>query len=298
MHVLACAASLSLFAHGAALAWGDSGHSIIAELAQRRLSASALAKVADLIGPGTSLASLSSWADDFKFTPAGIKTKRWHFIDLDVKNPDPGLACKLDQIEGDCTTSALKREIMVIADEHAGRGARADALKLVVHLVGDIHQPLHCSERAGDGGGNGLAVTFQGKGPDGKARHADVSFHQLWDETLIGAHSFSWGAYTTELETSVMPGLPAGELKGDYVAAWANECFQQGIQVYQHLPAAPAAGGRIVIDETYQKDVQPILDRQLALGGIRLAELLSETLGKPADSGKAESEKAGSEKAE
>ncbi|MCC2613930.1 S1/P1 nuclease [Rhizobium petrolearium] len=91
-------------------------------------------------------------------------------------------------------SAALKREILVLSDDHAGKSARADALKFVVHLIGDIHQPLHYSER--DGGGNGLAVTFQGKGPDGKIRNADVSFYQLRDETLIGAHSFSWDAYT------------------------------------------------------------------------------------------------------
>ncbi|MGZ2488371.1 hypothetical protein ACVITL_006956 [Rhizobium pisi] len=289
---LGFALSLSLLAAGDALAWGDSGHSIIAELAQRRLSAEALATVSVLVGPGVSLASLSSWADDYKFTAAGMKTKRWHFIDVDIDNPDLAGACKLDLIEGDCITAALRREITVLGDEHTGHSARADALKMVIHLVGDIHQPLHCSERNGDGGGNGLAVMFQGKGPDGKARNADVSFHQLWDETLIQAHNFSWGAYTTELETSVVPGVFAGNLNGDYISAWANECFQQAIKAYGRLPQTPVTNGRILVDETYQKEVQPILDRQLALGGIRLAAVLNEALGRPAESPKADAEKA------
>ncbi|MFA1627612.1 S1/P1 nuclease [Rhizobium mongolense] len=277
LQIIACSASLALLASDNACAWGDGGHSIVAELAQRRLSAKALAAVSDLIGPGTSLASLSTWADDFKFTAAGTKTKRWHFIDINIDHPNQIDACVLND-EGDCIVAALKREISVLSDEHASRSARADALKFVAHLMGDIHQPLHCSERGNDGGGNGLAVTFQGKGPDGKLRSADVSFHQLWDETLIGAHSFSWGAYAAELETSVMPGLFGGELKGDYVVGWANECFQAGVQVYQLLPAAPSSGGRISIDESYQKHVQPILDRELALGGLRLSAVLNEAL--------------------
>ncbi|QPB24223.1 S1/P1 nuclease [Rhizobium sp. 007] len=280
MSVLCVTMSLSALAGNQALAWGDSGHSIVAELAERRLSDKVRTVVSALVGSGTSLASLSSWADDFKFTAAGTKTKRWHFIDIDIDKPDPVGACALDQNEGDCIVAALKREIVVLADADAGKTARADALKMVVHLVGDAHQPLHCSERAGDGGGNGLQVTFQGKGPDGKTRNADVSFHQLWDETLIAAHAFSWGAYAGELETSVMPGMTAGNLEGDYVAGWANECFQEGVQVYQALPVPPAAGGRIIVDESYQKHVQSILDRQLALAGLRLAAVLNDTLGK------------------
>lgn len=274
-----CAASLWMLAHGSALAFGDSGHSIVAELAQRRLSEKTLVAVADLIGPGTSLASLATWADDFKFTAAGTKTKRWHFIDIDIEKPDPAHACTLDVNEGDCIVAALKREIAVLSSKTAGHTARADALKLVVHLMGDLHQPLHCAERNGDGGGNGLAVTFQGEGPDNKPRTADVSFHQLWDETLISAHSFSWGSYVAELETTVMPGLMPGGLQGDYVSAWANECHQAGVEAYRLLPPAPASG-RTVIDESYQKQVQPILNRGLTLGGMRLAEVLNETLGK------------------
>jgi hypothetical protein len=280
MSVLCVTMSMSALAGNQALAWGDSGHSIVAELAERRLSDKARTVVSELLGSGTSLASLSSWADDFKFTAAGTKTKRWHFIDIDIDKPDPAGACALDQNEGDCIVAALKREIVTLADANAGQTARADALKMVVHLVGDAHQPLHCSQRAGDGGGNGLQVTFQGKGPDGKARNADVSFHQLWDETLIGAHTFSWGAYAGEIETSIMPGMTVGKLEGDYVAGWANECFQQGIKVYQALPAAPAPSGRTIVDERYQRQFQSILDRQLALAGLRLAAVLNDALGK------------------
>lgn len=280
MNVLSMAAALSVFAASQALAWGDKGHSIVAELAERRLSAKARTVVAELVGAGTSLASVSSWADDFKFTAAGTKTKRWHFIDIDIAKPDAGVACGLDPNEGDCIVAALKREILVLADADAGKTARADALAMVVHLVGDIHQPLHCSERAGDGGGNGLPVTFQGKGPDGKARTVEASLHQLWDETLIDAHAFSWGTYAGELETTVMPGLTAGKLEGDYVAGWANECFQQGALVYRALPAAPPAGVRTIIDEAYQKHVQSVLDRQLAVAGLRLAAILNDTIGK------------------
>ena len=275
-----CAVSLWLLAaHGNALAFGDSGHSIVAELAQRRLSEKTLTAIADLIGAGTSLASLSTWADDFKFTSAGTKTKRWHFIDVDIDQPNPTQACALDPNEGDCIVAALKREITLLSDKTASRNARADALRFVVHLLGDLHQPLHCSERKGDGGGNGLAVTFQGKGPDGKPRTTDLSFHQLWDETLISAHSFSWGSYTAELEITLVPGLTPGSLQGDYIANWANECFTAGVAVYRLLPAA-AVSGRFLVDEAYQKQAQPILDRSLALAGMRLGAVLNEALGK------------------
>src|SRR5262245_8635854 len=98
---LALAANL---AHsGTALAWGQSGHSVIAELAQRHLSTRALAAINALIGDA-SLASISNWADDYKFTPEGKGTYRWHFVDIDIAHPtyDPAIDCLDENNQGTC----------------------------------------------------------------------------------------------------------------------------------------------------------------------------------------------------
>nr|WP_255626599.1 S1/P1 nuclease [Phyllobacterium sp. KW56] len=261
-----------------ALAWGPDGHSIVAELAQRRLTPKAQSSIAALLGSGVSLASISSWADDYKFVFGGEKTRRWHFVDIDIAQDGGGTPANCEkQAEGDCITAALTREVNVLTDASASMSARESALKFVVHLIGDIHQPLHCAERNNDGGGNGLAVTFQGKGPDGKPLNDEISFHKLWDETLIEAHTFSWGAYADELETSVMPGL-SPDTRLDHISNWTEECHKAGQQAYALLPTPVDGSSRLVIDQTYQQRVQPLLDRELTLAALRLAAVLNQIL--------------------
>ncbi|UVK38745.1 S1/P1 nuclease [Mesorhizobium sp. AR10] len=267
----------------AALAWGASGHSIIAEIAQRRLSASAAANVENLIGHA-SLASISSWADDYKFTSVGSKTKRWHFVDFDIaeENPSTAEACKLES-EGDCLILALNREVARLADPALPPLARQNSLRFVVHLMGDLSQPFHCSEHAGDGGGNGVKVDFVGKYPDGKEAKFSGNLHKLWDDILIEAHAFSWGAYLEEIETTVIPNLAVSDQRYDHIFDWAKECHQVGRRAYAMLPAGwesvVGAGGPIALDAKYQQSVQGTLDQQLAIGGLRLAAVLNKALG-------------------
>lgn len=270
-----------------AFGWGSTGHSVVAEIAQRRLSDKAVTGIAALIGKNVSLASISSWADDYKFAPGGGKTAAWHYIDLDIAIGNASIqdACETTD-KGDCLDYALKREITALSDTTGSIPARAAALKFVVHLMGDLTQPLHCAERQGDGGGNGLKVDFVGNDPNGKPLvdadgqpvHWKGSFHALWDDTLIGDHVYSWGAYVDELENSVVPTLLPVSLGTSpttyaYIDDWVRECSVVGKKVYGLLPAG--AVSPVPLDSKFQKDAQPILDRQLAVGGLRLAAVLN-----------------------
>src|SRR5262245_20991571 len=140
------------------LAWGQEGHAIVAEIAQRHLSPKARARVAEILGVGVSLASISTWADDARSSRP--KTYNWHFVDipLDIRTYDAARDCKMVPEKGDCVVAAVAR----LRRELAARGtppmARREALKFLVHFIGDLHQPLHTLLE--EHGGNGRKVKF------------------------------------------------------------------------------------------------------------------------------------------
>lgn len=150
-----------------ALAWGPLGHRVVAELAQRHLSPAAEAEVVRLLAPEhtRSLADIASWADQMQNDPAMAalwkQTRGQHYV-----NFHGGRSCDYvpprDCRDGRCVVAALDYYVGVLGDRSQPDRARRNALKFVVHFVGDIHQPLHAGYRD-DKGGNTFQVQFDGK---------------------------------------------------------------------------------------------------------------------------------------
>lgn len=267
MHRIVLAAALLLAACTAALAWGSSGHSIVGEIAQRRLDAAAQKGVADLLGPGASLASIASWADDVRANDP--TTTRWHFVDIpgSAATYDSARDCKMVEGQGDCLIAAIDREMASVACPALSVDERARALKFLVHLVGDLHQPLHTIDD--QHGGNGVKVTITTQ----EAVHGDLPFnanlHQAWDETLIDKTTWSWGGYVDQLENGWLKTADLTPAKAGTTIEWANDSHRLAIELMKTVPA------NIVLDDTYRKDHLAMLDRQLGLGGVRLAMMLN-----------------------
>jgi hypothetical protein len=139
-------------------AWGPEGHAIIAEIAQRYLTPQARARIGDLIGPGVSLASISSWADDIRQDRP--QTYNWHFVNipLDALSYSAARDCRPDPERGDCIIAAVARLRAQLTNPHATAQAKREALKYLVHLIADLHQPLYTIREKR--GGNDLAVRF------------------------------------------------------------------------------------------------------------------------------------------
>src|SRR6266851_5110578 len=149
MKAIGLAALLAVVACGQGHAGGPEGHSIVAEIAQRRLSPQAAAAVDSVLGRGHSLASAATWADDVR--EARKSTTRWHFGDMPIASDryDPATQCEASP-EGDCVIAELERlrnDLRCAPDP----AAKQEALKFAVHYLGDIHQPLHtvADERGG-----------------------------------------------------------------------------------------------------------------------------------------------------
>jgi hypothetical protein len=262
--------------------WGQEGHSIIAEIAQREVKPATRAAIDKILNHGT-LASIASWADDIKYTTRP-DTQSWHFVDIPLEHDAYAPAdCidKQDPAKGDtCLVAALQKltpELSCTKDD----ALRLDDLRFVVHLIGDSTQPLHTVDDLR--GGNGLTVKAafcglkdaQCKPP---ADPPDVVFHVLWDTNLITETFYDWGGYVDRLYDPKSGWLNSAEARGsdpagDSVVAWVNDTHAKAQIVWTRLLPAD-----LVIDQTYYDKVLPILDRQLGIGGLRLARYLDAAL--------------------
>jgi hypothetical protein len=270
---------------GQALAWGQEGHSIIAEIAQVRLSSQAAKTVAELLN-GRSLASVANWADDFR--DKHHDTTNWHFVDIPLTSHTyvPIRDCEANADAGDCVVAELDRlKIDVrcapgteITDPSTGGklNRKVEALKFAVHFVGDIHQPLH--DIGEDQGGNLILVDLFTRGLICKGSciptHMHMKFHAAWDTGLIEKTVWNWGAYVDRLEA------PDGwlnsteakrkDIDGGTPRDWAIETHNAAQAAWNAMPE------NYVLDDSYFNKALPILDRQLGVAGLRLARFLNE----------------------
>lgn len=241
-------------AHG----WGDKGHRIHGELAWKLMDDSTREKMKDLLGAET-LASLSTWADEIK--SARPETRPWHYVNIDptASRYEADRDCK----DGACVVSRLEESITVLGDPQREAGERLEALKWVIHLIGDLHQPLHVALEA-DRGGNDIEVTFFGE---------KTNLHRLWDIDLLERFSANHEAYAAEL----LADTRAGDLElwraGD-PTDWANESFALARSVaYVDVDGRRIESGA-ALGREYWLTRASIADRQLKKAAVRLALVL------------------------
>jgi hypothetical protein len=252
-----------------ALAWGQEGHSIVAEIAQRRLNPQALDRVHTLL-KGASLGSIASWADDVRGARQG--TYNWHFVDIPLAADtyDPSRDCQLDPHKGDCAIAELarlKRDLVCAPTDEL----KAEALKFTVHFVGDIHQPMHTVLE--NIGGNTFPVDMfmRGLTCTGTCNpvRSSTKLHEVWDTGLIMKTVWDWGAYVTRLEDGWLkspdPNADAGTPQD-----WVEQTHKEARAMWNAVPADAT------LTDDYFTKASPVLDRQLALGGLRLARFLND----------------------
>jgi hypothetical protein len=265
-----------------AYAWGPEGHAIIAEIAEARLTPPALAMVQELLKPEghEHLDEISSWADAW-YHQDHPETGPWHYVNIPLEAR--GYAADRDCAGGNCVVVKLQHFAAMLGDRNASAEERAQALKFVVHFIGDIHQPLHCANRD-DQGGNAVKLSYLGN---------DTNLHAVWDlgiiEAALGVQlgpNYAPDLAATQAEAERLRGAiaaadaqrwaPAGLAAGlDRVSVgWADEAHGIAAGVYRDLPAQRDDGW----DAEYQRTEWPVVERQLQRAGVRLAELLNEVL--------------------
>jgi len=255
----------------AAEAWNDRGHSVVTEIAYRHMTDHARAKVQEILGNRTRDA-LASWADDFKYTKEGAYSKPWHFISFPYDGDDQ-YTDKICAAEG-CVVSAIRDLSQKVTDPAVSAADRETDLKLLIHIVGDSTMPFHCVDKS-DHGASDIMAEMHFHYPDNTDFPTGTySVHHIWDDYLVDTGYWSWGTYAAILDEKVVPTVAAPQMDGDFVAVWINECHAVGKAMYQALPT-PRLDGTYLLDGMYQDAMRPVVDKQLATGGLRLAALLN-----------------------
>jgi len=268
-----------LLAPALALAWGQDGHRIVGRIAEDRLSVNAKREIRKLIGDESiSDDSVANWADKIKSTRTN--TKPWHYVDIPVG--EKSYDAKRDGHDGDNIIDKLVFFVGVLNDKSKTTAERAEALRFVVHFVGDMHQPLHCSDR-NDKGGNSRTVVFLGyKKPS--------NLHSVWDTELVkeAMSNREPMAYADELAGRITPQQASEWGKYDskdfaaVVINWANAAHELSrTNVYSYKDGGktidiPAEGPAVKLDVPYIEQAKPIVEEQLMKAGVRLANILNE----------------------
>jgi hypothetical protein len=281
---LLCSLALCLACAPCAFAWGPQGHRTVGAIADRLLTPAAHAAVAQLLAADldkfgnpsgrTTLESVSVWADEIRGTPAD--EPRWHYDDMPL--------CKSLPREsycpgGQCNSAQLERLAMVLADNHADLRARNEALKWIVHLVADLHQPLHAAENAGDQGGNRVRVALTGVRTRGRE-----SLHRAWDFELVALalHTRNRQQPPPDIDALAREARRLTVEAGQGTPAdWASESNHLAMNVAYRYPRFVCDGvtaGIVMLDREYQSEAVGIVRERLLLAGGRLANLLNNIL--------------------
>lgn len=241
------------------LSWGYKGHRAVALIAQNHLTIQSKGAIADLLN-GKSIEDASTWADDIKSNPKYRNTSSWHFLNLPSGLRYKRFENAIVLQTNDNLYSALVKAQATLKQPDATKAEKQEALKFLIHLVGDAHQPMHIS-RAEDKGGNAIQVRFDNKG---------TNLHTLWDSKLLDHE----GLTDVEMSIDYDKATPAQikQWQSDDLMKWLWESYQVSSKIYTGV----SPGSKL--DEDYYKTNMKTVQERVQVAGIRLAGLLNELL--------------------
>jgi S1/P1 Nuclease len=291
--VLALLASTGLWS-STALAWSARGHSMVGDMATQMLSPAATLAVGELLrddlgadgkpsGRAT-LGAVASWPDELRLTPEQKATGVYHYDDVPICGvPDKAKYCP----DGKCGTVWFKKQVAILKDRSQPPRARNEALKWIVHLAGDLHQPLHASDHD-DKGGNDVMITFLGKRGDPAVEGRTptlYNLHTAWDRLIPYRMFDDHGGYDKFLADLPDATTRAAWEVGD-MDQWAAESFVLARDfIYPSLPTTFVCSKPITevvpLTEAYVMPAEVIAQEQLRKAGVRLAKVLNDAFANP-----------------
>lgn len=247
LSVISCVTALSAFA------WGQKGHDVTAYIAECHLTPTTLAAVTELLD-GQSPVYWANWLDNASHTADYAYSKTWHYKNIDA---DKTYWTQPELPEGD-VVRALRMNIKVLADSTKSRDERQLAMKMLVHLMGDLHQPMHMG-RSTDRGGNNVKVRYFGR---------DANLHGIWDTNLLeSAHKWSYTEWQQQLDR--LPESVEVVTIGGNIDDWGQKTASLAAQIYS------AANQSLNFSYNEVAEWAPIIEAQLLIGGLRLAHVLN-----------------------
>jgi hypothetical protein len=297
-----------LFWPTAARAWGCKGHQTVALIAEKHLTPETRQWVEKLLSENPidpklnrycggamrdAMADSSAWADDVR---GERKNGPWHYIDI----PRGSKRGPIEPFCGaaGCVTKALSEQLAILKDKNAEAAKRAEALRYVIHFVGDLHQPLHTITNA-DEGGNCVPLKYFRRNAHEHNHSFSPNLHSIWDTAIPerDAEGADSAEYADTLDTLFAADIEGWQKAGIHVEDWVWEGYDFAESVvYGDLTPKIAIepnvavhscsdddniGERllrqnIVAGEAYQAKAAPVAERRIAEGGIRLAMILND----------------------
>lgn len=240
---------------GSSAMWGRVGHFITGEVAAAHLTDTARAEVERVLG-GQSIAEATVWMDQVRPTDAYRHTADWHWVTV----PDDSTYAEAYKNPNGDIIGVLERKIAALKTGELSEAEEREALKMVIHMVGDIHQPLHVGTGE-DRGGNDVAVTYMGR---------ETNMHRLWDTNMLVSWNDDYEIWAQAINH------PTDELVEQWqratVRRWAEESVSYRDVVYD-LPEDSVIGWE------YRNRALPIVEQRLLQAGVRMAGVLNDIYG-------------------
>jgi hypothetical protein len=233
--------------------WGQNGHRATGKIAESYLNRKAKRKIDKLLN-GQSLAFVSTYADEIKSDRAYSEFYPWHYVNMDLNQ---SYATAVKNPKGDLVTG-INKCILVLKDKSSSSEEKSFYLKMLVHFVGDLHQPMHIGQKE-DKGGNSVKVEWFGK---------RTNLHAVWDTKMIEAWNMSYlelAESAKNVSKRQIAAIEAGTL-----VEWVDEIHEVTKKIYKSVEAGEN------IKYRYSYDHFNIVRDQLQIGGIRLAKILND----------------------
>lgn len=232
------------------LAWGQTGHRVVGKIAQNHLSKKAKKELAIIMGH-ESLVQASTWMDNIKSDDQYDHMKPWHYVTI----PDGQSYESSEKSEKGDAFEAIDRMVAILKDDNKSIAEKRNAVAILTHLIGDIHQPLHVGNGK-DRGGNDVKI---------KWFYDKSNLHRIWDSGIIDSKQLSY----SELAEMIDHKVDNSAVKSIDKNQWIKEAMELRPQIY-------ATEDKEYLSYEYLYINWPTVKEQLYKGGVRLAMVLNE----------------------
>lgn len=252
-YILTLIAALSI--SFSAFAWGAKGHDIVAYVAEQNLSKKAHKHITALL-EGKSMVYVANWMDNASHTPEYDYTKTWHYVN--VEPTEQTYARSEKEAKGDVVVAINTIIERIKSGELSAEEERIE-LMMLIHLVGDMHCPMHAGHKS-DRGGNGTKVKYFGE---------QKKLHSVWDSEIVeSAHRWSHTEWAVQIDR-LRPKAKRAMMQGT-----PNDWIEESVALADRIYDASTSNSNLSYD--YVAEFAPIVELQLLRGGLRLAAILEQ----------------------
>ena len=251
---------LLLYLPSQSMAWGMLGHRVVAQIAETNLNPKTKLALKGIMG-NESLAMSSNWADFVKSDKSYDYLYNWHFVNFAAGLSSADIK---GMLKADTTVNAYTKMNFLIRElkkKDRPKAQKIIYIRLLVHIVGDVHQPMHTG-RAEDKGGNDIKLTWFGK---------SSNLHSVWDTELVESQQLSYTEYTQAI--NFCSAKQKAEWQHAPINAWITETYGMAQNIYGGVALGDKLSYRYIYDNL------ETVNTQLLKGGIRLGGLLNQIFG-------------------